>query len=876
MGIKIEKISVKDCGPINEFNENLVGLNLIYSKNEKGKSFLVEFVIQCLFKNKNNWGYLREVGNGKVSIVGLENKSVEFMPNSRKKLEDYFEKDPKGLPQSLTKLLVVKEGETEIVKDETGIDKNTIKEILSSRRILDLIDNKISATVKEAKIKEDILDISKKGEGDKYDGMKNEFEKVEEKINKLNEAYEKGELKNLELQKEELKQKRDLLLKAKRYKAYRLSEDIKKLEKESNEIPESEIRKLEDLFKNYEKTKEKYDIVKRDFDDIRQKTAKLPELKNKYDILLKAKRYKAYKLAIELKKIEEELKKIPDDMLSEIKQNISKYRDKLNEQEEKNKKVNELGEKSKDYDWLKKAVENYNKFLSAPLMSGEEISLLPYFSFLVLGGGILSIIFDQKIFGIVLILLGAFVSGFYLIKLRKLVTTYKQSQEFNSIKEEFKKRFGTEFVDLTQLEAILKEQEKNSHNKEFYENELFQLNIEVKNLKRVIGESFERLNIGKIEESECDKKLLELNNERKELLNNSQRIREELAKLEIDESEYERNDPGVEFNKWELEKVENELAKLYDLKQQEIGKDNELKKLEENLNKLSREIKESFKTLIGREIAETEWKNKLEELEEERKKILKEIQRKQGELKGLGISENEYEIENPGKEFSQSELDKIDNELRELEEKIEAGNRKLLGLKSDLCSLLTGTDISVDWNGLIDKLYTKREELRKELEEIEAKLIAGIMVHQTIEELREEENKKLLEGLNSDDVTNFLFKMTERYKRLSFDENDVIISDDFYNFSLKDLSTAAKEQVMLALRIGFAKRILKQESAFLILDDAFQHSDYDKRPILVDTLFELVKNGWQVIYLTMDDHIRSLFNENRSKIEIDEFKEILL
>jgi uncharacterized protein YhaN len=48
---------------------------------------------------------------------------------------------------------------------------------------------------------------------------------------------------------------------------------------------------------------------------------------------------------------------------------------------------------------------------------------------------------------------------------------------------------------------------------------------------------------------------------------------------------------------------------------------------------------------------------------------------------------------------------------------------------------------------------------------------------------------------------------------------------------------------------------------FLILDDAFQHSDWDRREWLVDEIAELTKIGWQIFYFTMDDHIKHLFEE---------------
>jgi len=150
-----------------------------------------------------------------------------------------------------------------------------------------------------------------------------------------------------------------------------------------------------------------------------------------------------------------------------------------------------------------------------------------------------------------------------------------------------------------------------------------------------------------------------------------------------------------------------------------------------------------------------------------------------------------------------------------------------------------------------------------------------LVVHETIEELQKQEDEKLLEKLNSEDIVSLIQRLTRRYKALGFDEKDIIISDDYFSFNIKDLSTGAKEQVMIALRIGFAKSILKQETAFLIFDDAFQHSDYKKRPLLIDTLFDLAQEGWQIIYLTMDNHIRDLFRENISNRTVN-FKEISL
>ena len=104
-------------------------------------------------------------------------------------------------------------------------------------------------------------------------------------------------------------------------------------------------------------------------------------------------------------------------------------------------------------------------------------------------------------------------------------------------------------------------------------------------------------------------------------------------------------------------------------------------------------------------------------------------------------------------------------------------------------------------------------------------------------------------------------KITGKYQSLNLIDDQVYARDPYQDYPLRDLSTGAREQVQLALRLGIASHISGGEPLFVILDDAFQHSDWDRRKSLVQGTVDLAKNGWQVIYLTMDDHIRNLFLE---------------
>jgi len=874
MAIKIQQISVKNCGPIAEFNEILTDLNLIYSENERGKSFIVEFIIHCLFKNKSYWNNLREVGQGKIIVTGLEIKPVEFSPNKKKKMEDFLEKQQKGLPPILSNLLIVKEGETEIVKNSMGIDKNVFKEILSPRRILENIDKKISATIREAKIEDNEIVITKRGEGKDYYELKDKMSKIERLINQIVNEYEQGEIKDLELKKQKMQEEKDLLLKAKRYKAYTLSLELKKIKKQLNEIPENIIGDLKSLLDEYKKIKAKLEDLNFDLSSLGKQTVKLTELFHNRELLLKAKKYEAYNISKKIKNMEEELSKIPDEELNKIEINIAQYQNKKSEREAKIKQFEELKEKSKDYIWLKTAKENYIKFINSQLNLKKPLPYLPYIGTILTSIGIISILIDHKLTGIISILLSVLLFIYYFIEFKKSFINYKQAKEIENIKNEFLKRFALELENLTLLESLLNEQEKYFYNAETYEQEIKKIETEIISIKENIEESFRRMGISNISEHQWKETLLNLKKHRNSLFEEYQKLKERLKELEVDEKEYEMDAPEIKFNKKELEKVEKEIAKIEQLKEQELLKIEEKEKLQKNLNITGQKIKEILKEILQIEISENDWKLKIEEIEEGKNKLKEKINNIEGELKGLGVSERDFETEDPKKDYDPEELESIEKELVVLEERIQKKNQELNNLKSQIISL-TGIDPTTSWNEAIEQIYLKKEEIKKALIDVEAKIIAGIIIHDTIKELEKQEDEKLMEKLNSEDIINFINKLTGRYKSLSFNERDIIIADDFFSFNIKDLSTGAKEQVMIGLRIGFAKSILKQDSAFLIFDDAFQHSDYKKRPLLIDTLIELVKEGWQVIYLTMDDHIRDLFRQKGAKL-MNNFKEISL
>lgn len=691
MGIKIEKITVKNLGPIQSFSKEFGLLNLIYSKNARGKTFLTEFIIRSLFKNIKRWKF-RGGGSGKVYVSGLDKELIEFSPPTPKKLEDFWEEEETGLPPSIVKLLVSKGAEPSIEDTEEGIDKNLIKEVFSGISLLDKIvnDNNISITVKNAQLENGNIIIDKRGEGRSYANLKHDIYNVDKLFKEIESKYSKGIIETYRMQEKLLQDRLNEFKKAKRHEAFSISEEIKKLEKELNQVPEEELNQISTDISLYE----------RDINSFKN-------LKNEF---------KGYK------------------------------------------------EKGKHFDWLQQASLLYKELIKNTI---KKPSIIPFLiSGILAVTAIVLVLLNQQI-GAILSFVGAI--GSILFYVRRLYSYSKYilgNKELSKIKAEFKNKIGRELTDVALLEAELENQKGFNNKANVLEGQLEQLN------KDIQGKSFS--------------------------------------------------------------------------------------------------IKRNLSNIVGKQINESDWHTILNNKKQKNNNLKTKINNTQKRFWKLNVEETDYLQEYEGIEFSFDEYERSETQFNEIKEKIKKQKEELDQLKFKVCAV-TKDDQSISWEQLIENLKKKRLEKENDLNTLEAKITAGIIVYNVISQLRVEEDKKILEGLQSEIVLKPLRDITHRYNKLTLEKDKLIISDNFNNFPLKEISTGEEEQIMLALRIGFSSKLLKKDTLFLILDDAFQHSDWDKREILVNQLANIAKKGWQIIYLTMDDHIKGLFDKVSRKFETGKY-----
>ncbi len=249
----------------------------------------------------------------------------------------------------------------------------------------------------------------------------------------------------------------------------------------------------------------------------------------------------------------------------------------------------------------------------------------------------------------------------------------------------------------------------------------------------------------------------------------------------------------------------------------------------------------------------------------------------QGIIDSLAVDVTDYLAENPGVKYSRGSEDRCAERTREIER--ETGE-ELEQFDSVVRRLTDHIDSDTAYSSDIEKislaLTAKLDEYRDNAASNYALMVAGHLVNGVISDFQAEEDERLTEYLNSGEMTSLLARITGHYHGFAVEGEDIHVVSNRGTYNIRDLSTGARDQIMLILRTGIARAVTGSETMFLVLDDAFQYSDWERRDRLVHEVITLVNEGWQVIYLTMDNDIRERFNRAGRSLPKGSYKYIEL
>ncbi len=298
-----------------------------------------------------------------------------------------------------------------------------------------------------------------------------------------------------------------------------------------------------------------------------------------------------------------------------------------------------------------------------------------------------------------------------------------------------------------------------------------------------------------------------------------------------------------------------------------------LKALESDLRIQETGITKDLKSFTGKTLPPPSWNSAVDNIRKKLEKLTDKINSLDKELAALDVAE--LLPQDPGIKWDPGRYKDLKDELSEISDTLKAELDKLELLKARVAQATSSA--STDWEKLISALRDKREDEAQNYRLKTAEILAKILVNAVIHKLRRTENARIASGLGRKELTDPLHAITGCYKCMRYDEDDglTVINDEDEEYPLEVLSTGAKEQAFLAMRMGFVSIAMKGRTAFPILDDAFQHSDWPRRENLMKQIKRLVDSKWQIFYFTMDDHIRDLFMKTGEKLE-DRFKSLEL
>lgn len=318
----------------------------------------------------------------------------------------------------------------------------------------------------------------------------------------------------------------------------------------------------------------------------------------------------------------------------------------------------------------------------------------------------------------------------------------------------------------------------------------------------------------------------------------STEIRTKLTETETRLDEVEKRLDEEKDKLTEQQKREKSLSKELNrfLEDNQCKTAEELRQKIDLKNSLLMEMKPLRERVIRllEEEEETKWMDTLQELE---KKIDVEKATGHPELLPMKLDELEQEIE------------KLREEQEELAQSVEEHKKKIYGqgVKS------------------LYELVEKMDESKHELQQLEEQFLAGSTVIQVLERMLESQ-KELIAAVfeeGEDSISERFKKFTKgRYVQVFLDGEAVKVRTRGGRIlDSSTLSTGTLDTLHLLIRASFAE-ILTGERTFLFFDDPFLKLDkVSRRKEGISVLKELMDEGWQMFYFTLDDYIREIVEQ---------------
>lgn len=815
--MRLKKLHITG-GPLKDKTLEFTDVNLIYGLNESGKTHIVDAILQCLLahysKNSQKLGLYslekatliidyEENGNLKTEKLSKNNKNSFFQTYINQKVATTVSK---GF--SPEKLFIVRSADASLTENY-GVDITVLSNFLAPAEKLNKIASGIQDTIKKVNL-ENLENIENKGRGQKYKELRSKIKEIEEALMSLL-NFNSTELVEIINNIDSIQKELDQLEHAKHYLAYNLQKEIHDIKIQLKNF--SNLDELSNALNNYVNEKEKNENVL-----------------SRFELEINS-------LNKELQQLTEQKNSLPD-MTDEDVQNLQQL---IHDHNKLTSEINSLEPVVKDYEevkdniiWLQNALDEYNQAL---LYNKNLMSF-----YILLGAPVILIIFSiflfffKSSFAILPLSIATLWLSYILVQRKKIFQTQIYFNKINEISQAFLNRFAIELKDSITLKTQLDKLEKSLPVLEMKKKQLEKLKSDLENIHQLIASSNLMKRYPDSDKSEAWNSIL---------LN----MKKELQTLKDLQDKTKATNFKIEQKVLEKKQVQNQIIQT-----------------NTSLETLKKEIQRLFATIGKTQVLPQEWDktlvDMLVDMKNQKSQLEEHLNINIGKLKTLGI-ETPVPVDDPKITYDPVRYDGLIKQINSLKKERENLIEKANSIITNAQRIFQSSN--VDPLLLYEDGLKTLENIENELNELIAEIIAGKIIFETIEEIKTQQKEQIQQVLASTSTAQYIFDITQKYNTISIVDSEVFISDENDEFPFKVLSTGTQEQILLAIRLGLIEHLFAHKPSFLVLDDAFQHSDYVRRPQIIRALFNLALKKWQIIYLTMDEHIRSLFCEISQK-----------
>ncbi len=257
----------------------------------------------------------------------------------------------------------------------------------------------------------------------------------------------------------------------------------------------------------------------------------------------------------------------------------------------------------------------------------------------------------------------------------------------------------------------------------------------------------------------------------------------------------------------------------------------------------------------------------LEELKERRGELERSAREIQEELSRLGVAREEAGD-------VATDLPYDPEKERRLREALEDLYQKRTSLKDrlqrTLVALSAGLGVEeTSLKRLFVALRKRLEAVEEELKDLSVRFVSGVAWKRVLDRFRKEQFREVSQIVSSEEFTAYLRRITAgamEVRRVIVEGGDIVfhLADGReYRFSL--LSSGVRHQVLLAFKFALLERVY-DEPGFIIMDDAFVFSDWERLKAEVEFLRQVSSEGWQVIYFSCDRATRELLESAGARL----------